>query len=124
MTPTLRFREYFNLPQNILTIPAGTLLTIEEEAQDRDGIVSFYISIPRQFPTPRGVRWQTVWQLLDYNIDTDRITKMYPYRMVVRGVTPLPDTDAPYFTAEVLPKPVLWMLRDKVHYYKNRAKKQ
>jgi len=119
----MKFREYYEIPQNLKSLPAGTIDAIELEGEIRGGAVHFYLPIPQRFPTKKGLRWMSVWQLLEYNIYTDQLLKLYPYRMVTeKGVMPSPDTHERYFTPEYLPVAVRKMLKDKVKYYKVRAK--
>lgn len=120
----MKFRDYFTIPQNLAGLPLGTLDAINLEASERGGVVSFYITVPLRYPQPNGkYAWKNVWQLLDYNINTDSIARLYPYRMGRKGQDmPLPDTDKPYFTQDHLPKSARKMLRDKVKYYKTGAK--
>ena len=75
----MNFRDYYSIPQNLLTVPKGALATIEQSAVD--GVVKLYFPTAITYPTKTGMRWKTVWQLIDFNISTDSITHMYPYVM-------------------------------------------
>lgn len=128
----MKFRDYFAFPENLLMIPAGTLDRIEVAACHRGGVASFYISLPLQYYNPKikQHRYMTVWQLIDYNINTDSINRLHPYRKVItKGEIPEPDSsllpnDLVYFTNADLPPSVRKMLRDKVKYYKTTARKK
>lgn len=125
----MKLRELLQIPQNILQTPAGILDCIEVNAAARKGVVTFYIPVPIQYPTKAGMRWKTAWQLLDYNIDTDEIVKLYRYTMGKQPKTmppPRPEDvgTRAYFTAAWLPKAAVGMLRKKVKYYKVGAKKE
>lgn len=127
----MKFREYFDIPQNCQIIPPGTFEAINREAEQNGGVVTFYFSHPRKFWDQKlnQHRWMTIWQLMDYNIDTDTVVKLYPYRKVVKkGTMPDPDPDylngREFFTSYVLPPSVRRMLQAKAYYYRVGAKKQ
>jgi len=124
----MKFRDYFAIPQNILTVPAGTLDEINEDAAAHGGVIKVYFPHRRHFPIRGKEVWITVWQLVDYNIDTDKMVHMYPYRKVKQKKT-MPDPDPKAvdgrrcFTPDMLPPPLMYLLRDAAHYYKVRAKR-
>ena len=124
----MKFRDYFTIPQNIPTVPAGILDEINEDAAAHGGAILAYFPHRRHFPIRGKEIWITVWQLAKYNIDTDKIVHLYPYRKVKQEKTmPAPDPKAidgrRYFTPSDLPRPLICLLRDAVHYYKVRAKR-
>jgi len=108
---------------------------IKTDAEAHDNVVKLFIPVPIQYPVDEGgLRWKTVWQLLDYNIHTDHIAKLYPYvnapkrKKKAPAVMPEPREaeleGRKYFTSDFIPYPAIMMLKRKVRYFKTGAKRR
>lgn len=123
----MKFRDYYKIPQNRLAVPANALYDIEREAELNGGVVTLYFSAPRKFwdAKKNEHRWVTSWQLMDYNIDTDKVVKLYPYCKVIKGgEMPDPQHDGIYFPQEMMPPSLRKDMRDRAYYYRTKARKE
>jgi hypothetical protein len=123
----MNLRDFYQHPKNILQVPAGAWQRIEQEASLNGGVVKLFFSIPIQYPSKGEMRWKSVWQLIDYSIETDEIERMYPYTLTKqKGQMPEPKEEylqgRKFFGPTWLPKAAMRMLKGKVRYYKTGAK--
>jgi len=97
-----------------------------------DVIAPLYFQTRIAYHTKKGLRWQVVWQLMDYDINNDKVIKLYKYRKAAKdesGKSVMPDprpddlAGRTFVTPDLIPPPALHMLREKVYYYKVRAKR-
>lgn len=120
----MKFRDYYSIPQNLLTVPADALTTIEQSAVN--GTVKLYFPTAINYPAKSGSKWKTVLQLIDFNIDTDSIVRIYPYVLTRKGKRPPPrecDLNGQrYFTPEWMPKALVQGLKKKAKYYREKQK--
>lgn len=129
----MSFLDELCKPQALLQMAAGTLEGISAAASTNKGIVAFYFQTPIKYWLKNSGThgWKQVWQLMDFNVLTDEVDKLYKYKnsKKVDGVSVRPDPNLAavagreLFFGDELPKHMVKVLQDAAYYYRTGAKK-